>query len=89
MDTEQKKNLDSLQWWRTNAQNFQYLSKLARIYLAIPATSATSERYFSKTGLIVTDTRTLLKPSKVDKISFISKNMHIMFLDEQFSDDEE
>lgn len=43
-------------------------------YLCIPATSTESERMFSKTGSIISDRRSCLKPKTVDKLLFINKN---------------
>ncbi|CAB5369823.1 unnamed protein product [Rhizophagus irregularis] len=39
-----------LTWWRINKTRFPVLSKLAKKYLAIPATSTLSERLFSEAG---------------------------------------
>jgi hypothetical protein len=36
-----------LMWWKVHAVRFPYLSRLARRYLAMPATSASVERLFS------------------------------------------
>jgi hypothetical protein len=38
---------DILQWWKQNAQAYPCLARIARDYLAIPATSAPAERVFS------------------------------------------
>eukprot|EP01038_Epipyxis_sp_PR26KG_P017337 gene17337-23937_t len=38
---------DSLQWWRIHSSSLPILSRVARRYLNIPATSASSERIFS------------------------------------------
>ena len=54
-----------LQWWQSKSTTFKRLSKLARRVLAIPATSATSERTWSRAGLILTEKRTNLSPKKV------------------------
>ncbi|XP_030224922.1 zinc finger BED domain-containing protein 1-like [Gadus morhua] len=66
---------DPLAWWRVHNVNFPWLSKLARKYLCIPATSAPSERLFSASGNIVTCQRASLKPAKVDMLVFLAKNL--------------
>ena len=49
-----------LAWWKSNEQLYPSLSKYARQVLAIPATSAPSERVFSVAGQIVTKKRALV-----------------------------
>ncbi|XP_022042867.1 E3 SUMO-protein ligase ZBED1-like [Acanthochromis polyacanthus] len=66
---------DPLEWWRQHQPNFTRLSRLARKYLAIPATSAPSERVFSVGGGIVTCHRACLKPAVVDRLIFLAKNV--------------
>ena len=41
---------DPLAWWRTNDHKYPHVAKLAKRYLAVPATSITSERLFSPKG---------------------------------------
>jgi hypothetical protein len=41
-----------LEWWRSNERYYPHLAQLAKIYLAIPASSATVERLFSCAGLV-------------------------------------
>ena len=50
------------------------LSEIARSVLAFLASSAKSERVFSKGGNIVTVKRTRLNPKKVEKIVIIQEN---------------
>ncbi|XP_061884799.1 E3 SUMO-protein ligase ZBED1-like [Entelurus aequoreus] len=64
-----------LAWWRVHNVNFPWLSKLARKFLCIPATSSPSERLFSASGNVVTCQRSCLKPSKVDMLVFLTKNL--------------
>ena len=66
---------DPLAWWRMHNVNFPRLSKLARKFLCVPATSSPSERLFSASGNIVTCQRSCLKPSKVDMLVFLTKNL--------------
>jgi len=64
-----------LEWWRDHLNDFPQTSELARRYLAIPATSAQSERLFSATGRIVNKLRTRLLPERVESLVFLYKNM--------------
>lgn len=59
-----------LQWWRYKSKQGTYtiLSKLARVVLCVPATSASSERIFSIAGNVVTNKRTRLDPDIVSDI---------------------
>lgn len=51
---------EPLPWWKSNARRYPVLALMAKDYLAIPATSAASERAFSRAGLLITDRRTRL-----------------------------
>ena len=64
-----------LQWWKENDHKYPALSHLAKIYLSVPATSVPSERVFSTAGDIVSCQRSCLKPSNVDKLIFLKKNI--------------
>ncbi|XP_059418261.1 E3 SUMO-protein ligase ZBED1-like [Carassius carassius] len=66
---------DPLAWGGIHKVNFPQLSKLAEKYLCVPATSTPSERLFSTSGNVVTCQRASLKPSKVDMLVFLSKNL--------------
>jgi len=68
----------SLKWWAHNAAKYPHLSSLARNYLGIPSTSASSERLFSKTGLIISERRTSLTPENAEQIAFLSQNWSIV-----------
>ena len=54
-----------LVWWKNNQTKFPILSKIARDYLAMQASSVPSERGFSSSGLTVTDMRSRLHPMTV------------------------
>ncbi|CAB5383759.1 unnamed protein product [Rhizophagus irregularis] len=66
-----------LTWWRINKTRFPVLSKLARKYLAIPATSTLSERLFSEAGNVMTIKRTQLAPNMLENLVFCKKNWHL------------
>ena len=65
--------IDVLGWWKTSKPSYPKLAKLAKSILCIAASS--SERVFSAAGHILSGRRTALKPSTVDSITFLHKNM--------------
>jgi hypothetical protein len=67
-----------LLWWKTNKTRFSILSKLARKYLAIPATSTPSERLFSEAGNIMTIKRIQLVPNIFENLVFCKKNWRLV-----------
>ena len=69
-----EKQASVLSWWKRMTNALPILSEFARSVLAIPASSAKSERVFSKGGNIVTVKRTRLNPKKVEKILIIQEN---------------
>ena len=69
------KSCDRLLWWKVNETSFPMLSKLAKYILAIPASSATSERIFSAGGLTVSHLRCQLDDEKVEDILKIRLNI--------------
>ena len=50
---------------------YPILAQLARMYLAIPATSAPSERLFSQAGLTIANDRASLLPETAADIVFL------------------
>lgn len=71
LDTES----DPLEWWKLNESGYPGLAKVAKKYLVVPATSAPSERLFSKSGKIVNELRASLKPDKVEMLTFLARNI--------------
>jgi len=67
-----------LEWWESQQQTYPTLSRLARVILAIPATSAPSERVFSLAGLTINARRSSLAPSSVDKVLFVHENSSLV-----------
>lgn len=66
---------DPLLWWKCHIKKFPLLSRLARIYLAISASSSPSERLFSKAGQIVSSQRAQLKPKQANMLIFLAENL--------------
>jgi len=69
---------DVLRFWQSSADTFPHLFNLARIVLAIPATSTPSEQVFSTTGLIINAKRTMLSPENIGKIQMVHDNYGLL-----------
>jgi len=65
---------DPLAWWKEHEKIYPNLSKLARRVLAIPATSAPSERLFSVAGLTISNSRASLLPENAEAVIFLHDN---------------
>ncbi|CAG8522391.1 21445_t:CDS:2, partial [Racocetra persica] len=59
------KDINILEWWKHNKGWFPNLSAMAQDFLAIPATSITSEQMFSCAGRIIDDNRASLDPNTI------------------------
>uniref|UniRef100_H3A5U7 HAT C-terminal dimerisation domain-containing protein n=1 Tax=Latimeria chalumnae TaxID=7897 RepID=H3A5U7_LATCH len=68
------RDIDPLAWWKTNQERFPHLSKLARTFLPLPATSIPSERLFSVAGTIASRKWAILTPQHVDILVFLHSN---------------
>ena len=56
---------DILKWWSEHANAFPRLAAMARCFLAVPATSAPSERAFSRAKRVISHERHSLKPDAI------------------------
>ena len=72
LEKDLKMNDNPLLWWRNNRNIYPLMSKLARKYLCIQATSTTAERSFSLMGNILTKKRMSLTPSHVNMLAYLS-----------------
>ena len=76
------KNLDKLpmtsnplEFWK-NHDDLPLLSRMAKTYFCVQATSVASERVFSTSGDIVSATRSCLTCEAVNSLVFLKKNMN-------------
>jgi hypothetical protein len=65
---------DPLKWWSLSASKYTLVADLARVFLAIPATSAPSERIWSRAARILTLRRAKLKDEVVSRMMFVKEN---------------
>ncbi|KAL4149960.1 hypothetical protein QTP88_003811 [Uroleucon formosanum] len=70
-------NQDILQWWKEHSDKLPLMAKLASRILAIPASSAASERSFSTTGRVIEERRTRLK------VDYMTKYITSLLLDDR------
>ena len=61
-----------MEWWSDNEEKFPNIAKLARKYLAIPASSAPSERVFSQMKIIVERKRWRMDPERLESVLFFA-----------------
>ncbi len=60
-----------LDWWRLKQQQYPLLAGIALKVLAIPATSAPSERVFSVAGITIAKERSRLDPANAGELIFL------------------
>ena len=71
----QNRTSDPLQWWPDHAGAMPYIARLARKFLATPASSVYSERLFSEYGNIFEEKRAWLLPRTGEKLLFLHHNL--------------
>ena len=67
-------NTLALRWWKENYKRFPHVAILARKYLAIPCSSAPSERVFSQAKLIYSRSRWNMSPETLSHLVFLRCN---------------
>lgn len=76
-EQELPKTGNPLGWWSQNENRYYVLKDLAKKYLAVPATSAPSERAFSLAGNICNRRRASLSPQHLDALVFLNANFDL------------
>ena len=69
---------DPLEWWKDNMVKYDLVAHLARLYLAIPATSAPSERIWSRASRILTLKRASLSEELVARMMYVRENIRYL-----------
>ena len=64
---------DPCVWWKKKCDKYPLLSKLAKKYLCVPATSVESECVFSSLGLLLTKRRLSMTGDNVNRQLFKDK----------------
>ena len=64
-----------LVFWKENAVEFPFLSKLSRKFFVIQASSGESERHFSAAGGIVSEKRAKLEPKAIEPLVVLHEAM--------------
>ena len=79
---EPKPDRDSepLKWWKVKESTYPVLSRIAKKYLAIPATSVEAERRFSNLGNLLTKRRLSMTGANVNKQLFLKKKVKDLIL---------
>jgi hypothetical protein len=62
------KDFDLLNWWKVNSHRFPVVSRMAKKFLTVPATSVSSESTFSTGGRTLDDYRSSLSPTMVEAL---------------------
>jgi hypothetical protein len=67
-----------LDWWKTSAHRFKNFERLAVKYLAIPATSAPSERIWSRAARVLTAKRNRMSEEVTSAIMYCRENRELL-----------
>lgn len=67
-----------LSWWKVSARRFKHIEGLAVKYLAIPATSAPSERIWSRAARVLTVKRNRMSEDVTSAIMYCKENRELL-----------
>ena len=62
-------------WWRDRRESYPYLSRLARKYLSVQATSTPAERVMSSMGIVLEKKRQSMTGELFSEIMFLSDTL--------------
>ena len=65
-------------WWKSSAHRFKNLERLAVKYLAIPATSASSERIWSQAARVLTVKRNRMSEEITSAMMYCRENRELL-----------
>ena len=65
-------------FWQKNQLKYEIVAALARVYLPVPATSAPSERIWSRASRILSLRRARLKDDLVSSMMFVKENINFL-----------
>ena len=74
------RQVNPLDWWKTQQTVYPRLAKLTKRYLATPASSAPSERVFSSMNIVISKTRSRLLPERSEALIFLKYNRQLLML---------
>jgi hypothetical protein len=64
---------EPLGWWKAHEKVFPTLSRMAKDYLAIPASSTSVERLFSSSGSVCTNERGRLNETSIQALTSLKQ----------------
>ena len=74
LQTPSGQDQDILHWWKQHEIEFPNLSKMARQFLAAPASSAAAERMFSAAGKMHDDLKKSTTEDTLEDMLIVAKN---------------
>nr|XP_060639750.1 E3 SUMO-protein ligase ZBED1-like [Anolis sagrei ordinatus] len=73
-----KRSTNPLDWWKNNEHRFPSVARLARQYLAIPATVVPPDQAFAASESALEHRRGVLAPENLDQILFLHQNFDFL-----------
>jgi hypothetical protein len=77
-ENNKKEYNDPLDWWKENEHKYSVLAELAKLFLCIPASSAPSERIWSRTSQVLSLKLASMNDDVASGIVFVKENIDIL-----------